>query len=343
MNTVFSALLRELQEKRSSMLVVIIAEDGSSPRGAGSMMLVGENGRIAGTIGGGAVEKRSEEEAQRLLAQRASGLHEYRLHQNDKEDIGMVCGGDVKVLFQFISAGAESWLTLAEDVLARLQYSQPGWLLLRLDGGQPALLDERRACEAGVCPQETAETVPQGMALHQGFFSMPLPVGKRAILFGGGHIAMELAPLLQRVGFRIVVFDDRREFSSRERFPMAEQTICGDYEDIETYLTLQADDYIVVITEGHRHDFAVERQALAHPLAYIGAIGSKIKTAAVNQRLLDCGFREADLKRLHAPIGTKIKAVTPAEIAVSITGEMILVRAEHLEEETGLRKSCPMS
>lgn len=343
MKDIFESLHCELREHRDTVLVVIIEEEGSSPRGTGSMMLVGENGRIAGTIGGGAVEKCSEEEAEKLLAQRTSNLHEYRLHQNDKEDIGMVCGGDVKVLFQFISAGEEPWLPLVEDVLARLQYRQPGWLLLRMDGGQSVLLDEKRVCVTGVCPQETAETVPQGMALHQGFFSMPLPVGKRAILFGGGHIALELAPLLQRVGFRIVVFDDRPEFSSRERFPMAEQTICGDYEDIETYLTLQADDYIVVITEGHRHDFAVERQVLAHPLAYIGAIGSRTKTAAVNQRLLDCGFQDADLKRLHAPIGTKIKAVTPAEIAVSITGEMILVRAEHLEQETELKKPCPMN
>ena len=204
------------------------------------------------------------------------------------------------------------------------------------------MLDEKNGCVAGACTEETAETVPQRMTPQGEVVSLPLPVGNRAILFGGGHIALELTPLLKRVGFRVMVFDDRPAFS-RERFPMAEQTICGDYENLEAYLTLREDDYVVMITEGHRHDFAVERQALRHPLVYIGVIGSKTKTAAAHQRLLDCGFREGDLERIHAPIGTKIKAVTPAENAVSIAGEMILVCAEHREETGEPKKGYPMN
>jgi len=320
MDTVFPALLRELQMNHSSMLVVITEDDGSSPRGKGAVMLAGTGGRIAGTIGGGALEKKAEEEARRLLSARSSGTREYRLRQN--EDVGMACGGSVRVLFQLASAGEAAWAQVAEAALERMRAGRPGWLLLRT-GGLPALLDEDKQLLAGA--EETAGA--------EGAFSIPLPVKSRAILFGGGHIALELAPILKQVGFRVVVFDDRPEFSGMERFPMAEQTVCGSYEDIEAYLALQEDDYVVVITEGHRHDFAVERQALRHPLSYIGAIGSRTKTAAVNQRLLESGFQEADIRRIHAPIGTAIKAVTPAEIAVSIAGEMILVRAERRERE----------
>lgn len=324
MTAVFPALLRELQAGRDSLLAAIVSDEGSSPRETGSMMLVGGSGRIAGTIGGGAVENLAEEEARRLLSARRSGVHEYRLRQNSGEDIGMVCGGSVVVFFQYFPAGAPSG-QLAEEVLRRLEAGQPGYLLLKEEGA--ALLE--------------GENPPPKSAAPGAFWAIPLPVEKRALLFGGGHIALELAPLLKRVGFRVTVFDDRPEFSDPARFPMADRTICGDYEDIGAHLTLGPEDYVVVITEGHRHDFAVERQALGHPLAYIGAIGSRTKTAAVNQRLLDCGFTETDLRRLHAPIGIPIQSATPAEIAVSIAGEMILVRAERRKRET--ETPCPMA
>ena len=316
MTTVFPALIRELRAGRSAMLAAIVSHEGSSPREAGSVMLVGSSGRLAGTIGGGAVEQNAQAEAQRLLASGTSGIHEYCLRQNRQEDIGMVCGGRVTVFFQYFSA-QEASLRLAEAVLRRIETGQPGYMVL--GGDLPTLAD-------GSAP-------PQGAAI-------PLPTLHRAILFGGGHIALALAPLLNSVGFRVTVFDDRAEFSGPARFPMAE-TIHGDYERIGDYLALGPEDYVVVVTEGHRHDFAVERQALGHELAYIGAIGSKTKTAAVNQRLLDCGFTQADLERLHAPIGLPIKSATPEEIAVSIAAEMILVRAERRERDSGA--PCPMA
>lgn len=317
MITVFPALLRELEAGRSAMLAVIAADEGSSPRGTGSMMLAGASGRIAGTIGGGAVEKSAAETAMALLAEGVSASRAYRLRESGPDAAGMACGGSITVFFQFFPAG-EASETLAREVLARLEAGRPGFLVLRPEGPALTLTDGN----------------PQGCAV-------PLPVEPRAVLFGGGHIALELAPLLRRVGFRVAVFDDRPEFSSPARFPMAEETVCGDYEDIAASLPLRPEDYVVIITEGHRHDLAVERQALARPLAYIGAIGSKTKTETLNRRLLDCGFTPADLERLHAPIGMRIMSSTPAEIAVSIAGELILVRARRREQAA--KAPCPMA
>ena len=315
MTTVFPALLRELEAGRPAMLAVIATDEGSSPREAGSMMLAGASGRIAGTIGGGAVEKSATETAMALLAEGVSASRAYRLQESGPDAAGMACGGNITVFFQFFPAG-EASETLAREVLARLEAGRPGFLVLRPEG--PALADRD----------------PQGCAV-------PLPVEPRAVLFGGGPIALDLAPLLRQVGFRVAVFDDRPEFSSPARFPMAEETVCGDYGDITASLPLRPEDYVVIITEGHRHDLAVERQALARPLAYIGAIGSKTKTETLNRRLLDCGFTPADLERLHAPIGMRIMSSTPAEIAVSIAGELILVRAQRREQAA--KASCPMA
>lgn len=313
MTTVFPVLLRELRAGRDAMLAAIVSHEGSSPRETGSVMLAGPAGLLAGTIGGGMVEKTALEEARRLLSDQASGVYKYGLHPDSREDTGMVCGGEVTVVFQYFPARDDA-IRLAEAVLARIEAGLPGCLVF--GNGLPLLAED------------TAP--PRGTAI-------PLPALHRAILFGGGHISLALAPLLTSVDFRVTVFDDRPEFSGPARFPMA-KTICGDYERIGDHLTLGPEDYVVIVTEGHRHDFAVERQALRHDLAYIGAIGSKAKTAAVNQRLLNCGFTEKDLARLHAPIGLPIKSAAPAEIAVSIAAEMILVRAERRERAAGVSR-----
>lgn len=88
------------------------------------------------------------------------------------------------------------------------------------------------------------------------------------------------------------------------------------------------EDFVVIMTNGHMHDFQVEEQILRGAFAYVGVIGSRTKTASVNQRLREAGIPEESIAQVHTPIGTAIRAVTPAEIAVSIAGEMILCRAE---------------
>ena len=171
---------------------------------------------------------------------------------------------------------------------------------------------------------------------------MVLPVGERALIFGAGHIAKALVPLLHTVGFRPVVFDDRPELATKESFPQADEVICGDFERIEDYVTIQPEDYVVIMTNGHEHDFQAEVQVLRRETAYVGVIGSRKKTAFVNRRLREAGIGEAAIASVHTPIGTAIKAVTPEEIAVSITGEMIMVRATAREAKGEVHHGCPM-
>ena len=161
------------------------------------------------------------------------------------------------------------------------------------------------------------------------------------MVFGGGHCALALVPVLRSVGFRVVVFDDRPEFACKERFPEAEAVVCRAYTDIAGGLELTAEDYAVVMTSGHSHDFEVEEQLLRRPLAYVGVMGSHTKTAYVNKKLREAGVAEEDIRRVHTPIGVSIKAVTPEEIAGSITGERIYERALRREAAGEAGHSCP--
>lgn len=325
MRHLFTKLLYEMEERHDTTLVSIVSESGSTPRGTGSQMLVGPRGRICGTIGGGRVEKHAEELALTLLTERRTCLRHFALDLSGGADsLGMACGGEVTVLFQSIPWDSGEWRTVASAALDALSANRPGWLVLSTDGSASALLDADGAVVAGTA---APTQLPARAALTDGLFCLPLPVGERVVIFGAGHIARALVPLLRTVNFRPVVFDDRPEYAVAEAFPAAEQVICGDFRDIRVSLTLEPEDYAAVMTSGHSHDLEVEAQLLRHELAYVGVIGSRSKIAYVSQCLRERGISEAAIASVHKPIGTAIRAVTPEEIAVSIAGELICVRA----------------
>ena len=342
MDRIFAKLLYMMEKELDTMLVTIIADQGSTPRGAGSQMLVGSEGRILGTIGGGAVEGQADSMARQLLQQKVSCCHLFQLHPDAKENIGMVCGGNVKVLFQYISGTDAHWQSLAGMLLEMTAARQTGWLALKTNGSSPSLLTEDGLAVLG--ESVTGQTACSSWKPEpsKDVFCLPLPVGERAIIFGGGHCAQALAPLLHTVGFRVTVFEEREEYGCRENFPSAEQIIVGDYTRIGDSLQLTAEDYIVIMTNGHSFDLEVQDQVLRGDFAYVGVIGSRKKTAAVNAKLRERGISEEAISRVHTPIGTHIKAVTPEEIGISITGELIYTRALRREACGIIPTGCPM-
>ena len=344
MRTILSKIVSERAAGHGCVLVSLIADSGSAPRGKGSLMLVGADGRMAGTVGGGAIERRCEEMAKALLAEQRSDVHDFILRANRTEDLGMICGGDVTAHFQFIPAESTLWDDALRLAQARAAEHRPGWLILREDGGTPTLAADGQCLSGESLEAQTLDTLCHKVCVRaDGRFSLPLPTGDRVIIFGAGHVAQSLCPVLRSVDFSPVIYDPRAELVTRELFPDAQELICGDYTDISDHLTITDEDYLVVMTHGHIHDFTVEEYALRGAFAYLGVIGSRRKIAAVNERLLQSGITPERLRDVHTPIGLNIKAVTPAEIAISIAGEMILVRAAAREDADGaVTRGCPM-
>lgn len=156
----------------------------------------------------------------------------------------------------------------------------------------------------------------------------------RVYIFGGGHVSRKLVPALAAVEFRCVVLENRAEFALPALFPEAEEVRCIDYARAAQEAALTADDYVVIMTRGHQDDLLIQAQVMRTPVRYIGVIGSRQKTAALTAALREMGFTDADLARVHAPIGLPIRSETPAEIAVSITAQLILVRAGGEKQKT---------
>jgi len=151
---------------------------------------------------------------------------------------------------------------------------------------------------------------------------LPQPV---AYIFGGGHISLALAKSASAVGFGIVVIDDREQFANTERFPMA-QELYTSYEDAFARLTPNAASYIVIVTRGHRDDMRVLAWAVRTQARYTGMIGSKRKVISVYQALEKEGYAPEEFSRVYAPMGLEIGALSPEEIAISVTAELVAVR-----------------
>ena len=150
---------------------------------------------------------------------------------------------------------------------------------------------------------------------------------ERLILCGGGHVSLEVAYMASHLEFEVVIIDDRAEFANPERFPMAAQVLCKPFLEALDELGSRSDDYYVILTRGHAFDGDCLAKVLQGDYAYVGMIGSKIKVAAVMKRMKELGFHANVLAGVHSPVGLQIGAQTPAEIAVSILGEVIQERA----------------
>jgi xanthine dehydrogenase accessory factor len=158
-------------------------------------------------------------------------------------------------------------------------------------------------------------------------FIEPIEASPAVYIFGAGHVGFYLAKMAHDAGFGVHVIDDRAAFANSERFPFAASIVVDDIPDWLARTTLPATAYAVIVTRGHRNDLDVLRSLAPRELRYMGLIGSRAKVARLyEQVMLEGGVDPNRLERIHAPIGLDLGAVTPQEIAVSITAELIAVR-----------------
>ena len=146
------------------------------------------------------------------------------------------------------------------------------------------------------------------------------------LICGGGHIGLSLATIGEHVGFSVAVMDDREMYANRERFPMADKVMNGDFADMLAGFPIGPNTYIVMVSRGHKQDETCLRAVVNRGAAYVGMIGSKRRVSTVLRHLAEEGFNIADLERIYTPIGFDLGAETPEEIAVSIIAELIAVR-----------------
>lgn len=328
MKQLMTSIMDTVQQGENVVLCTVLNASGSTPRGAGAHMAVFADGHTEGSVGGGSVELAVIQQAADKLCHGDSCLAEYHLHPNEVADLGMVCGGDVTVLLQTYTPAQLPMLTAMQKALTGRENA---WWLMELQGGQVVQTGIYTA-SAGVQFAEVGEEQRASLCRSRPtlarrgeslWYAEPIQRAGMVYIFGAGHVSQALVPILKSVDFPVTVYDPRRELANSVRFPQAEHIICGDFREIGRYITVTADDYVVIMTPGHEADREVLAQMLRTDATYVGLIGSRRKIASTRAYLEGLGFAPEIWDRVHAPIGVPIGSDTPAEIAISITAELI--------------------
>jgi xanthine dehydrogenase accessory factor len=361
MNDVFAEILRLKQEGQRGALCTVISSKGSLPMSGKAKMLVGEDGTMVGTVGGGCLEADVWAEAQRVVKRDTSKIASFILTEQHAGESGLNCGGKVEI---FIEPVVPDRMTAVFEEIARIRaegekgaiatvissripavMKEKSKLVLRADGtilggiGEGGFIEDCVRQKAGEVMREDYLAVLQfdigdeeapRWGLEPGdtldVFVEPIIAIPTLYLFGGGHVSLQIARIAKMVGFKIVVIEDRPTFANKERFPMADETRVEDMYTVFERLKIDDQSYIVAVTRGHQHDEPVIEQAIRTEARYIGMIGSKRKISRMWKKLIERGADKARLAQVHAPIGLEIGADTPEEIAVSIVAQLIQSR-----------------
>lgn len=323
-------------------LATVIQTWGSAPRGVGAKMVLTPDGQIAGSVSGGCVEGAVFETGTQVLNTGRPQLLHFGVADETAWEVGLACGGSIEVFVQPLDSAlydaARAELTqerlaatvtvvrgpaelLGREILLRDDGSVVGALGNSLD--EPAIAAARAAMGEGQ-PQRRAAASAAAEPVE--FFVDVLLPSPTLIAVGGVHIAIALAAIAKTLGYRTIVIDPRRAFGSEARFPHIDRLIQAWPDEALAQITLTRSTAVAMLTHDPKLDDPALKIVLPSPAFYVGALGSRKTQEQRRRRLLDAGLSEAQLARLHGPIGIDLGARTPEEIALAVMAQIVAAR-----------------
>ncbi|SNR28173.1 XdhC family protein [Puniceibacterium sediminis] len=295
-------------------LATVIETWGSAPRRVGAQLAISGSGEIVGSVSGGCVEGAVIVEALEALEEGTARELEFGVSDGDAFAVGLACGGTIRILVEPVGR------VLPEDLLVELVAARaarrPVAYVVDLDSGARQLVSEGHADRFRMDRSGFEEGTRSFVAIH----NPPL----RLIVVGAVHIAQGLVPMARIAGYDPVIIDPRETFGSEARFPG--ERIVNDWPDEAVAAEgLDSRTALVLLTHDPKLDDPALEKALRSDCFYIGALGSTRTHAKRVARLEGLGFTEAEIARIHAPIGLDIGASGPSEIAVSVIAQMTRV------------------
>ena len=311
---------------RGVALATVISTWGSSPRPAGSQLAVDHEAGMAGSVSGGCVEGAVIEAA---LAVIESGEHvvlDFGVTDEMAWEVGLACGGEVQVFVERLArAGAATGPDWLGSLVANRERKVPVVLSLDLESGEREVSEpggEETVSAPGNLREILQADTPRILE-HEGrrLFLQPFNPRLRLVIVGAVHIAQPLSRMAAEIGYEVIVVDPREAFSSEARFPGTRLERGWPDEALQS-LELDGRTAVVTLTHDPKLDDPALQVALGSPAFYVGCLGSQRTQARRLDRLRESGLGDAALARIHGPVGLDLGARSPAEIAVSILGEM---------------------
>jgi xanthine dehydrogenase accessory factor len=286
-------------------LVTVIETWGSAPRPPGALLCLRGDGLVVGSVSGGCVEDD-------LIARMRHGervdkpsLITYGVTKEEAARFGLPCGGNLRLVQEpLLDTG---WI---DEVLARTARHELVARTLQLDSGSVAV-----------------EGALRGERFQFDGHRLRALFGPRwrLLIIGAGQLSRALAPMALALDFEVICCDPREEYHLT--WDVAGTTFSKEMPD-DVVLQLQLDPHcaVVAVTHDPKLDDMALLEALKSPAFYIGALGSRVNTAARKQRLALFDLSDAEIARLHGPVGLDLGSKTPAEIALSIMAEIVAVK-----------------
>ena len=303
-----------LKQKRKIALATVISTWGSSPRPIGGQMAIDENGEIIGSVSGGCIEGAVISEGIDSIKDGKSRIKDYGISNDMAWEVGLACGGELKVLIQPLNLEDEIVYSIVDSIKKRKTVK------LKID------------CSNGdrIIDNTITNQISHFDKLNNEFIHIidPKP---RLFIVGAVHIAQALVSLANVADYEIILIDPRDHFATKDRFPNCK--IINEWPDEAlSKFHLDSSSHLVTLTHDPKIDDLALIFCMKKNFGYIGSLGSKKTHNKRCERLLEKGFDEIELSKIHAPIGLDIKAKTPAEIATSILAEIINYRRKNHDE-----------
>jgi len=313
--TIWDFIYNHLTTDNRLILIVVTDTKGSSPGRVGFKIAVSGNGEFFGSIGGGIMEHNMVELARKKLMEDSTGIFVKRqIHnpESEHDKSGMICSGEQTQVFVPLS---KSDLKTFASLYNCINEGRKGSLILNRRGA--SFLDGHLLEKSIVSKFENENSWE---------YAEQTGLTDTVYIFGAGHISLPLSQILRMLGFRIVVFDDRRDLSTYNANTFAHHKEVVNYRSVSDLVPEGRNSYVAIMTFGHLSDDTVLRQMLNKKLKYLGMIGSKSKVQELFDRLRNEGFSEESLSFVNTPIGIPVGSQTPEEIAVSIAARIIQTR-----------------
>ena len=304
-------------------------------------MLVYADGSQAGTLGGGCVEAEVKRKAIAAIEAGTMLVERFQLDDDYGWDDGLICGGRMQVLIDPLATeSSRQYYAKFTELLATGQGAIEAIVFDAEASGQSApdchLFDRdhrllaRSGTNAGTPAAITIalpslESRPAPSATH-GIALLPVLPRCRLVIVGGGHVGQAVARLAADLDFIVWIIDDRAEYVTELRFPMAERRVAGLMGEVLPQLEIASDTYCLIVTRGHNHDEEALYHLVNRGARYVGMIGSHRKIRLIFDDLLAAGIAAELLEKVHSPVGLDIGSQTVPEIAISIAAELVACR-----------------
>ncbi len=336
MKEVIDDINRWLADNQTIALATVVQTWGSAPRKVGAKMALTASGKIGGSVSGGCVEGAVVEEGTAVLQTNKPRLLHYGVADETAWDVGLACGGTIEVfvepldtaVYHFIwkliqNGETGAAITINQGPAARLGRT----LAVRRAGERLGSLGDAQL-DARATAAEATLVQPQRLQLTEAVevFIDTVRPAPTLIMVGGVHIAVALTNFAKTLGYRTLVIDPRRAFGTAERFPHVDKLIQAWPDKAFTEIEITPETAVALLTHDPKIDDPALKIILKAKPFYIGALGSKKTHAKRAARLRGYGFNDAEIGRIHGPIGLDIGAQTPEEIALAIMAEVLAAK-----------------